>query len=90
MTIINLIAWCVFGLFAGAIARLLTPGSDAIGCLGTIAVGVIGSVVGGFLGNLLMGGEPDNFAPAGLIGAVLGSILVLLVLRMLSPRRPVA
>ena len=43
----------VVGLIAGAIARLLMPGRDPIGLLGTILLGVAGSFVGGFLENLL-------------------------------------
>ena len=39
----------IVGLIAGAIARLLVPGRDPIGLLGTIALGVLGSFVGGFL-----------------------------------------
>ena len=88
--ILDLIAWCVFGLIVGAIARLLTPGSDAMGCVGTIVIGIIGSVVGGFLGNLLFGNQPaDRFRPAGYVGAIIGGIIVLAVLRMLRPRSAV-
>ena len=28
----NLIGWCIFGLIAGAIARMLVPGRDRMGC----------------------------------------------------------
>jgi uncharacterized membrane protein YeaQ/YmgE (transglycosylase-associated protein family) len=84
--IVDLIAWCVFGLIVGAIARLLTPGSDSIGCLGTIVVGIVGSVVGGFLGNLLFGDQPANqFRPAGYVGAIIGGIVVLVIVRLLRP-----
>lgn len=83
----NLITWCVFGLIAGALARLLTPGRDPMGCLGTIAVGVIGAFVGGFLANLLFGTSTGEIQPSGMIGAVIGGILVLLLLRQFSNRR---
>lgn len=83
----NLITWCIFGLMAGGIARLLTPGADRLGCLGTIGIGVVGSLVGGYLGALLHGREALNdVRPAGLIGAVIGSIIVLLILRALRPK----
>jgi len=83
----NLIGWCVFGLIAGAIARLLTPGRDPVGCLGTIAVGVAGSFTGGFLGRLLFGESGDQFSPAGLVGSVIGGIIVLVLMRRLSNRK---
>jgi uncharacterized membrane protein YeaQ/YmgE (transglycosylase-associated protein family) len=84
----NLLVWCVFGLIAGVIARLLTPGSDRLGCLGTIGIGVLGSIVGGYLGALIRGQEALNeVRPAGILGSVIGGIIVLLVFRAL--RRPV-
>ncbi len=75
-----ILSWIVFGLIAGAIARLLVPGRQAIGLLGTILIGVIGSFVGGFLGNLLFGGG-DVFEPtaAGWIGSIIGAVIVLLI-----------
>jgi uncharacterized membrane protein YeaQ/YmgE (transglycosylase-associated protein family) len=41
------------GFIVGAIARLLMPGRDPLGVLGTIVLGVAGSFVGGFLRNLV-------------------------------------
>ena len=43
----------IVGLIAGAVARLLVPGRDPIGILGTIVLGIVGSFVGGFLWNLI-------------------------------------
>jgi uncharacterized membrane protein YeaQ/YmgE (transglycosylase-associated protein family) len=71
------------GLVAGAVARVVLPGPDRIGILGTIAVGVIGSFVGGFLGYILFHKDVGEGAlqPSGIIGAIIGAILVLLILR---------
>jgi uncharacterized membrane protein YeaQ/YmgE (transglycosylase-associated protein family) len=80
------LVWCVFGLVAGAIARFLVPGREPIGMLATIVVGVLGSVIGGFLGNLLFQGTAEGFRPAGLIGAVLGSVVILVVLKLIASR----
>lgn len=82
----NLIGWCLFGLIAGAVARLLTPGKDPMGCLGTMALGVVGSVIGGFLVSLFFGGDRQGIEPAGFVGAVIGGVLVLLLLRRLTRR----
>ena len=73
----------VVGLIAGAIARLLLPGRDPIGLVGTIALGVLGSFVGGFLQNLLFYHTLaiTRIHPAGIIGSVIGAFVVLLLLR---------
>jgi len=72
------------GLLAGAVARLVVPGRDPMGILGTILLGIAGSFVGGFIWNLIQYHRlaPHKFHLAGIIGSILGAILVLLVLRM--------
>jgi uncharacterized membrane protein YeaQ/YmgE (transglycosylase-associated protein family) len=82
----------VVGLIAGALARLLVPGRDPMGLLGTWLLGVIGSFVGGFLGYVLFGADTEDGAVqvAGFIGSVLGAIIVLLVYRAINRRRPLA
>ena len=49
----GLLLWLIIGLIAGAIARLLVPGHQPMGCLWTIGVGLAGSLVGGFLSSLM-------------------------------------
>ncbi len=83
---INFISWCIFGLIAGTVAKILVPGRDPMGCFATIALGVIGSITGGFLGSVLFGGSLNEIRPAGLIMSVIGGIVVLLILRQV--RRP--
>lgn len=85
----NVLAWILFGLIAGGIARLLVPGRDPMGCLATIALGIVGSLLGGFLGRLLFGVGGEGFHPAGMLGAILGAILLLLLWRWLSRRSEV-
>jgi uncharacterized membrane protein YeaQ/YmgE (transglycosylase-associated protein family) len=81
----------VVGLFVGAIARLLMPGRDPIGLLGTILLGITGSFVGGFLQNLVEyhSLSVHSFHPVGIIGSVIGAWVLLLVLRLtgLEPGR---
>ena len=79
----------VVGLIAGAIARLLVPGRDPMGLLGTVALGVVGSFVGGFLQNLVFLHSVSLFAlhPSGIIGSIIGSIIVLLVSRIFGGKR---
>ena len=79
----------LIGLLAGAVARLVVPGRDPMGILGTILLGIIGSFVGGFIWNLIQYHRlaPHKFHLAGIIGSILGAILVLLVLRMTGAER---
>ena len=51
----EIIGWLIVGLIIGALARLLMPGRDPMGCLMTALLGVAGSVVGGFIGRLIWG-----------------------------------
>lgn len=73
----------VIGLIAGLLARLLVPGRDPIGILGTILLGIAGSFVGGFIWNLIQYHRlaPHHFRMAGIIGSIIGAIVVLLLLR---------
>ena len=72
-----------FGIVFGAIARLLVPGRDPLGIVGTWALGVAGSFVGGFLGYALFGADIDDGAVqmGGIFGSIIGSVLLLLVVR---------
>lgn len=85
-TIGVIIGWIVFGLIVGLIGRLLVPGRDPMGWLGTIAVGIAGSLVGGFLAQLIWGLDGE-FEPASWIGSILGAILVVIGLRQVRPAR---
>ena len=79
----------ITGLIAGAIARLVVPGRDPMGVLQTMGLGVVGSFVGGFLQNLLFLHSVSLFAlhPAGFLGSIIGSIIVLLISRIFGKRR---
>lgn len=75
----GLIAFVVIGAIAGYLGRLLMPGEQRLGCIGTTVLGMAGSLVGGTLGALIFGGDLDISA-AGIIGAIIGTLIVLFVL----------
>ena len=77
--------WLLIGLIAGALARLVVPGTDPMGWVGTMILGLAGSLVGGFLGNLIADQEFDVSA-AGLLGSVVGAVIVLLIFRSMRSR----
>lgn len=82
---VSIIGWLILGLVAGALARLLVPGRDPIGLIGTILLGMAGSLVGGFLADLLFDDEA-----IGLFGSVVGAVLVLLAYNALTRNRGLA
>lgn len=87
MGIMDLLGWAVFGLVAGAIARLLHPGRDPMSWLWTMALGVAGALVGGYLGSMI---NVDNRGISGWVLAVLGSLILLIGYNALARRNAVA
>jgi uncharacterized membrane protein YeaQ/YmgE (transglycosylase-associated protein family) len=77
----------LLGLIAGAIARLFVKSPTRLGCLGTAVLGVIGSYAGGSLGALLFNDKLDIRKASTFIGAVVGSIVVLVLLRLVDGAR---
>jgi uncharacterized membrane protein YeaQ/YmgE (transglycosylase-associated protein family) len=74
----------IIGLIVGLIARLLVPGRDNIGLLGTILLGIAGSFVGGFLLELVEYHklEIDKFRTVGILGSIIGAVVILVLLRL--------
>lgn len=76
----NIIAWIVLGLLAGAIARAIYPGRQALGIIGTMILGIIGALVGGFLHSLIGGsGVSGGLNFVSVVVAVFGAIVTLFV-----------
>lgn len=75
----------IIGLIAGALAKLLIPGRQGGGIIVTMLLGVVGAFVATWIGQALGWYGPGE--GAGLIGAVLGAIIVLLVWGAIMRRR---
>ena len=73
--------WMIIGLVAGALARLLMPGRQAMGMIVTMLLGMAGSLVGGFLSSLIFGGSPTapDIQTSGLIMSTVGALLLLVL-----------
>jgi uncharacterized membrane protein YeaQ/YmgE (transglycosylase-associated protein family) len=85
---VGIIAWILFGLLAGAVARLVVPGRQKIGCLATIAVGIVGALIGGLIGDVVLGHKTHFRWDLGpFLLAVVGSVVLLLALRAISDRK---
>ncbi|HEY9878605.1 MAG TPA: GlsB/YeaQ/YmgE family stress response membrane protein [Leptolyngbyaceae cyanobacterium] len=79
----NILAWIVLGLIAGAIAKAIYPGRQGGGILSTMILGIIGAFVGGMLYNLLTTGTlaltAAGLSIGGIIVSVLGAIVALFI-----------
>jgi uncharacterized membrane protein YeaQ/YmgE (transglycosylase-associated protein family) len=80
----HIIGQLIFGLIVGIIAKLLMPGRDPGGFIVTALLGMAGAVVGTFIGRTLWGGA--NYS-AGWITAILGTIILLWLYRVVFGRR---
>lgn len=79
----NILAWIVLGLIAGALAKAIYPGRQGGGILGTMVLGIIGAFVGGSLYNLLATGSlaltASSLSIGGIIVAILGALVALFI-----------
>jgi len=82
----GVIAWIVFGLIAGVIAKLIMPGKDPGGFIITILIGIAGALIGGFIATALGFGSVDGFNFGSFIVAILGAILLLWLYRVMKKR----
>ncbi len=80
------IIWTIIiGFVAGLIAKLVTPGdNEPSGFIMTTILGIVGAFLATFLGQTL--GWYSAGEGAGLIGAALGAIIVLVVWGMMRKR----
>jgi uncharacterized membrane protein YeaQ/YmgE (transglycosylase-associated protein family) len=75
------------GLIAGAIARLFISSPERLGCLGTAVLGVVGSYAGGSLGAVIFDDKFDLRKASSFVGAIVGSMVILGVWRLIAGAR---
>jgi uncharacterized membrane protein YeaQ/YmgE (transglycosylase-associated protein family) len=85
----GIIAWIILGLLAGFIAKAILPGDDPGGMIITTLIGVAGAFIGGFIAKALGFGDPidEFFDFSTWLGAIIGSIVLLLIYRALVGAR---
>lgn len=81
----SIISWIILGLLAGAIAKLLLPGRDPGGIIGTTLIGVVGAFLGGWLSSRFLDRtiSTDFYDTATWIAAIAGSLVLLIAYRLL-------
>ena len=77
----------IIGFIAGLIAKFLMPGRDPGGFIITTLLGIVGALVATWLGQAIGWYRPGE--GAGLVGAVVGAVILLVVYRMVAGRRAV-
>ncbi len=78
----------ILGLVAGFVAKAIVPGDDPGGFIVTILLGLAGSFVGFFIFTKLLGiGDTDKFDLGGLIGAIIGTVLLLVAYKAITGRQ---
>lgn len=86
----NILAWIVLGLIAGAIAKAIYPGNQGGGILGTMLLGIIGAFVGGSLYNFFTTGTlaltATGFSLGGILVAIIGAIVALFLWGLFTRR----
>ncbi|UKO98559.1 GlsB/YeaQ/YmgE family stress response membrane protein [Nostoc sp. UHCC 0870] len=87
----NIIAWVILGLLAGAIAKAIYPGSQGGGILSTMILGIIGAFIGGSLYSLFSTGTLQLTATSlsipGLLIAIVGAMIAIYIWGLLSRSR---
>lgn len=79
----SIIGWVLFGFVVGVLAKLLLPDSNPGGFLLTILLGISGAILGGFLRHWLgLSGEP-----AGVLLAIVGSLILLPLFGTIAAKR---
>ncbi|MBT2376693.1 GlsB/YeaQ/YmgE family stress response membrane protein [Streptomyces sp. ISL-111] len=81
----GIVGWIILGLLAGVIAKILLPGRDPGGIVGTTIIGVAGAFVGGWLSSQFLDRPISNdfYDTATWIAAIAGSLVLLILYRLL-------
>ena len=78
----------ILGLVAGFAGKLLMPGKDPGGFIATILLGLAGAALGFLVFTELLGiGDNEAFDLGGLVGAIIGVMILLLIWRQVEARR---
>jgi len=77
----GIIAFCVLGVLAGAIAKAIIPGEQPGGIIVTMIVGIVGALLGGFIAGALFDSDPldEFFDVSTWITAIVGALIVLFI-----------
>ena len=82
----SIIGAIIIGLIVGALAKAIMPGRDPGGVIITILLGIAGSIVGHFIAAAMWSSEQGPGLIMRLVFALIGSLILLAVYRLLTGR----
>jgi uncharacterized membrane protein YeaQ/YmgE (transglycosylase-associated protein family) len=82
----GIFSWIILGLVVGVIAKFLMPGKDPGGIFITILLGIAGALGGGFISSKMGFGAVTGINLQSLIIAVCGSIVLLIIYRIVKKK----
>ncbi|NJD10377.1 MAG: hypothetical protein FIB01_08000 [Gemmatimonadetes bacterium] len=82
-----MIGFLAFGLFVGAMARLIKPGRQHLSLGMTLALGVVGSIIGGVVASALGTGDLMELNVLGAVVAIVAAVLLIGVAEQVSAKR---
>lgn len=80
----------LLGLMAGSLAKFILPGKDNFGLIMTILIGIGGSYLGAYVSQYIpqLGNPPfGSMSWQGVVSAIIGSLLLLILSRLLFGRK---
>jgi len=80
----GILAWIVFGLIAGALAKFIMPGDDPGGFIVTTIIGIVGAVIGGFIAVQFGWGDVIGFDLRSFVIAIAGALMLLFGYRLIK------
>ncbi|MFJ2114601.1 MULTISPECIES: GlsB/YeaQ/YmgE family stress response membrane protein [unclassified Streptomyces] len=81
----GVISWIILGLLAGAVAKILLPGRDPGGLIGTTLIGIAGAFIGGWVSARWLDHPINNnfYDGATWLAAIGGALILLIAYRIL-------
>jgi len=83
---LGILAWIVFGLIVGLVARWVVPGEAPGGIIGDVIVGVLGALIGGWIYSLFGHAGVTGFNLPSMVCAFIGAVVLLWLLRAIRGR----
>jgi len=82
----GILFWLIVGLIAGGLAKLVVPGDEGGGWIGSIIVGLIGAFIGGFIFQQFFHKQETSFLGDILVSFV-GAVVLLVIYHALTRNR---
>jgi uncharacterized membrane protein YeaQ/YmgE (transglycosylase-associated protein family) len=80
----GIVSWVILGLIVGTVAKVLLPGRDPGGIVGTALIGIAGAFIGGWLSATFLHRPISHHLvdPAMWVAAIAGALVLLIAYRI--------